>query len=115
MYKKQNKQVGAKSEGNVAKPLRLALASLLIQMERKISDQELALQMFDAYNESGNFIEIVERYRERNGHYPIRALVDKIYRTCENKAEKYKPDGNRLDDSGVEHRTDCAIFSQPFL
>jgi len=41
---------------------------------------------FDAYNESGNFIEIIERYREREGHYPERALVDGIYRNRVNLA-----------------------------
>jgi hypothetical protein len=39
---------------------------------------------FRAYNESGLFIEEVERYRHREGHYPERVLADKIYRTREN-------------------------------
>ena len=39
---------------------------------------------FNAYNESGNLQEIVERFKEREGHYPERVLVDKIYRTREN-------------------------------
>jgi hypothetical protein len=39
---------------------------------------------FDAYNESGNLKEIVERYRKREGHYPQRVLADQIYRTREN-------------------------------
>ena len=39
---------------------------------------------FDSYNESGNFVEIIERYRERTGRWPERALVDQIYRTREN-------------------------------
>ena len=39
---------------------------------------------FDAYNESENLIEIVERFRAREGHYPERVLADKIYRTKEN-------------------------------
>ena len=50
---------------------------------------------FDAYNESVNFIEIVERYHEREGHYPERALVDGIYRTRENLAY-CKKNGIRL-------------------
>ena len=29
---------------------------------------------------------IIERYRERTGHYPKRALADKIYRNRENLA-----------------------------
>ena len=37
-----------------------------------------------AYNESGNLQEIVERFKEREGHYPERILADKIYRTREN-------------------------------
>ena len=39
---------------------------------------------FDPYNESGVLIGAIERYRERNGHYPSRVLVDKIYRTRDN-------------------------------
>jgi len=39
---------------------------------------------FDAYNEGENLIEIVERFRMREGHYPARVLADKIYRTKEN-------------------------------
>ncbi len=41
---------------------------------------------FDPYNESGNLIGAVERYRERTGQYPERVLADKIYRTKENRA-----------------------------
>ena len=40
---------------------------------------------FEAYNECGVFKDAVERYRARTGHYPARALVDKIYRTRENR------------------------------
>ena len=39
---------------------------------------------FNAYNESCNLQEIVERFKEREGHYPERVLADKIYRTREN-------------------------------
>jgi hypothetical protein len=39
---------------------------------------------FDAYNESENLIEIIERFRAREGHYPERVLADGIYRTREN-------------------------------
>ena len=35
---------------------------------------------FDAYNEAGNLKMMVERFREREGHYPSRILADKIYR-----------------------------------
>lgn len=41
---------------------------------------------FDAYNEAGNLQEMVERFREREGHYPSRILADKIYRNRENLA-----------------------------
>ena len=39
---------------------------------------------FDPYNESTIFIDAIERYYKRTGHYPKRVLVDKIYRTREN-------------------------------
>jgi len=39
---------------------------------------------FDAYNESVNLKEIIERYREREGHYPERVLADGIYRNRDN-------------------------------
>ncbi len=41
---------------------------------------------FDAYNESDVLIDAIERYRERTGHYPERALADRIYRTRGNLA-----------------------------
>jgi hypothetical protein len=41
---------------------------------------------FDPYNESGVFIDAVERYKKRKGHYPKRILVDQIYRTKKNRA-----------------------------
>ena len=39
---------------------------------------------FDAYNEAGNLRAMVERFREREGHYPSRIMADKIYRNREN-------------------------------
>ena len=39
---------------------------------------------FDAYNEAGNLQEMVERFHNREGHYPSRILADKIYRNREN-------------------------------
>jgi len=45
----------------------------------------LEKQSFEPYNESGVFKDAVERYRERTGHYPKRALVDQIYRTKANR------------------------------
>lgn len=41
---------------------------------------------FDAYNEAENLIDIIERYRAREGHYPERVLVDQIYRNRDNLA-----------------------------
>jgi len=41
---------------------------------------------FDAYNEAGNLIDIIERYRIREGHYPERVLADGIYRNRDNLA-----------------------------
>ena len=41
---------------------------------------------FDAYNESDVLTGAIERYRERTGHYPERALADKIYRNRDNLA-----------------------------
>ena len=40
---------------------------------------------FDAYNECTVLKDVVERYRERTGHYPKRVLVDQVYRTKENR------------------------------
>ena len=39
---------------------------------------------FDAYNEATTLQEAIERYREREGHYPRRVLADKIYRNRDN-------------------------------
>lgn len=38
---------------------------------------------FDAFNEASDFFRTVESYRKRNGFYPKRVLVDKIYRNRE--------------------------------
>ena len=38
---------------------------------------------FDAFNEANDFFRVVESYRKRNGFYPERVLVDKIYRNRE--------------------------------
>ena len=44
----------------------------------------LEYSSFDAYNEASNLEEIVERFREREGHYPKRILADKLYRNRSN-------------------------------
>lgn len=41
---------------------------------------------FGAYNGSDVLIDAIKHYRERTGHYPERALADKIYRKRENLA-----------------------------
>ncbi len=41
---------------------------------------------FDAYNESGVLMGAIERCCGCIGHYPERALADKIYRNCGNLA-----------------------------
>jgi hypothetical protein len=40
---------------------------------------------WDAFNESGGFIEEVESYRKRFGHYPVSVHADEIYRTRDNR------------------------------
>lgn len=44
----------------------------------------LEVLSFDAYNEAGGLQAMLERYRERTGHYPARVLADKIYRNRDN-------------------------------
>lgn len=39
---------------------------------------------FEAYNEACFLKTVIERYRQRTGHYPARVLADKIYRNREN-------------------------------
>ena len=41
---------------------------------------------FEAYNESICLKEVVERFKERTGHYPERVLADQIYRTRDNRS-----------------------------
>lgn len=41
---------------------------------------------FDPYNESTVFIDAIERYHKRTGHYPRRALADRIYQTQGNRS-----------------------------
>lgn len=44
----------------------------------------LEVLSFDAYHEAGGLSAMLERYRERTGHYPARVLADKIYRNRDN-------------------------------
>jgi hypothetical protein len=41
---------------------------------------------FEAYNESEVLTDVIERYKQRTGHYPERILADKIYRNRNNPA-----------------------------
>ena len=41
---------------------------------------------FEPYNECTILQDVVNRYKERTGHYPKRVLVDLVYRTRENRA-----------------------------
>ena len=54
---------------------------------------------FDAYNECGVLKDAAERYRARTGHYPRKMLVDKIYRTRENR-EFCKTHGIQMSGRG---------------
>ena len=40
---------------------------------------------FEPYNEGAELQDAIERYKKRKGHYPVRVLVDQIYRTRENR------------------------------
>jgi hypothetical protein len=40
---------------------------------------------WDAFNEASTLVEAVERYKDRNGHYPAVVLADKIYRNRNNR------------------------------
>jgi len=58
------------------------------KLDISVSDGFVRLEhsSFDAYNESENLIEVIERYLAREGHYPSRVLADGIYRTQGNLA-----------------------------
>jgi hypothetical protein len=56
------------------------------KLDISVSDGFVRLEhtSFDAYNESENLQEIIERYKIRTGHYPERVLADQIYRSRDN-------------------------------
>jgi len=58
------------------------------KLDISVSDGFVRLEhsSFDAYNESGNLPEVIERYRAREGHYPQRVLADGVYRNRDNLA-----------------------------
>ena len=76
-------------------------------------------QSFDAYNESENLQEVIERYHERMGKWPERVLADKIYRNRANLAfckEHHirlsgpalgRPPKQPTDDKKAEYRDNC--------
>jgi len=68
--------------GKVKSPVELG-AKVSISLVRGFSFVERI--DWDAYNESCDLIEQIERYRERFGFYPESVHVDKIYRTRENR------------------------------
>ena len=101
-----------KKRGRPALNARMALGALIIQQRMKLSDRRLVRgkaktpvefgakydvsvdekaharlekMSFDAYNECTVFKDVLERYRERTGHYPRRVLVDQVYRTKDNR------------------------------
>ena len=65
----------AKAKCEFGAKLDISVANGFARMERV---------SFDAYNESENLIESIERYKQREGHYPERVLADKIYRSSKN-------------------------------
>lgn len=71
---------------------------------------------FNAYNEAGNLQEMVERFREREGHYPSRILADKIYRNRENLSY-CKERGTRLSGPalGRPRKGDIRDKAQDYL
>ncbi len=66
---------------------------------------------FDAYNESNVLIGAIERCRGRTGHYPERALADKIYRNRENLAF-CKLHGIRLSDPSLGRPKKDAVIDK---
>lgn len=80
---------------------------------------QLEYTSFDAYNEAGNLKDIIERFYQREGHYPARVLADKIYRTRENlaycKARRIRLSGPALGrprkgeirDKAQDYRDEC--------
>lgn len=61
---------------------------------------------FDACNESTRLQDMIERYKERTGHYAGRVLVDKNYRTRENmkycKKHRIRLSVDRKKDAEVD-------------
>ena len=64
---------------------------------------------FNPYNESTILQDVIERYNERNGHYPARVLVDQIYRTRDNrkfcKNHGIRMSGPKLGRPAADHKS----------
>lgn len=68
---------------------------------------------FDPYNESGTLQNVVEKYKDRTGHYPERVLVDQIYRTRDNrnycKDKGIRISGPKLGRPSKDHEHDRVV------
>ena len=64
--------------GNVAKPCRMVIGSLILQMRMGFTDRDLVLQI--QQNPYYQYFAL-KAYKYRTGFYPERVLVDQIYRT----------------------------------
>jgi hypothetical protein len=71
---------------------------------------------FEAYNESSVLVTAIRRFHDREGHYPERILVDKIYRNRENirycKARGIRISGPRLGKPSKNQTIDKALEYQ---
>lgn len=73
---------------------------------------------FDAYNESEHeeFIEVIEKHKERYGFYSERKLADKIYRTQTNrrccKEHGLCMSGSRLGRRGAYYKEELKEIGQ---
>ena len=67
--------------GKTGKPVELGM-----KLDISVVDgwTRLEYHSFDAYNEATKLQEMIEKFRKREGHYPSRILVDRIYRNREN-------------------------------
>jgi len=83
------------------------------KLDISISDGFVRLERlsFDAYNESENLSEIVERYKIRTGHYPECVLADKIYRN-RNNLNYCKERGIRLSGPALGRPPKDAVINK---
>ena len=69
--------------GKILRPVEFG-AKYEVSLDEK-GHARLEKLQFEAYNECNSVRDAVERYRERCGKWPERVLVDRIYRTKENR------------------------------